>query len=152
MSPYPLEEARALGPMRLVLTTYPSEAAARTAVGTVLERRLAACAKSMSVGSRYWWKGRIESAGELLVLFTTAPKRVGALFAFLLATHPYDVPEVVELDVPRVAPRYLEYLDATLGRVPSGERRRHPRRSGAPRARGARGPGRTRARRRRPSR
>lgn len=152
MTPYPLEEARALGPMRLVMTTYPSDAAARAAVAAVLDRRLAACAKSVAVGSRYWWKGELETASEFLVVFTTGPKHVGALFAFLIATHPYDVPEVAEVDVPRVAPGYLAYLGATLDRAPPDGSRRRLSRSGGPRVRGARGPGRTRALHRRRSR
>ena len=149
MSPYPLEEARALGPMRLVLTTYPTEADARAAVEAVLDRRLAACANFWPTGSRYWWKGSLESASEVLVVYKTVPKRVGALFAFVKASHPYDVPEVLEVDVPRVEPGYLRYLGRTLDPAGSSSRRTGPvRRPGGPRGRGARAPARTRARHR----
>ncbi len=151
MTPFPIEPARALGPMRVVLTTYPDRARALAAVDGALERRLAACAQLVAVDSRYWWKDRRESAEELLVVFKTVPKRVGRLLEFLAERHPYDVPELLELDVPRVAAPYLGYLEGVLG----AERRldaRSPRRRGGPRARGARGPGRTRAPPRRRSR
>ncbi|HYA57591.1 MAG TPA: divalent-cation tolerance protein CutA, partial [Thermoplasmata archaeon] len=114
MSPYPLEPARALGPMRFVLTTYPSREAALAAVESALSARLAACANVVDVRSRYWWKERLESADEALVLFKTVPKRVGALFRHLESSHPYDVPEIVEVDVPRVGPAYLQYLATTI--------------------------------------
>ena len=51
---------------------------------------------------------------EVLVVFKTVPKRVGALFESPRRTHPYDVPEMIELDVPRVDPPYLRYLAETL--------------------------------------
>lgn len=145
MSPYPLDPVRAVGPMRLVLTAYPSDAAAGRAVTSVLERRLAACANVLPIESRYWWKGKLESAPESLVLFKTVPKRVGALLAFLEGSHPYETPEIVEVDVPRVNARYLAYLAATLGEVRPRARRR-PRRRGGRRGRAAPAPGRTRAR------
>ena len=153
MSPYPLEPARAAGPMRLVITTYPSREAALRAVDSALRSGLAACANVLPAHSRYWWEGRLESADESLVLFKTAPKRVGALFRHLEETHPYDVPEIAEVDVPRVGNAYLRYLLATLdpgSSVPpedGGATRR-----GERRARGARSPARTRAPHRRRSR
>ncbi len=145
MSPYPADPVRAVGPMRLVLTTYPSDAAAGRAAASVLERRLAACANVVPIESRYWWKGRLESASESLVLFKTVPKRVGALLAFLEGTHPYETPEIVEVDVPRVNAGYLAYLAATLGESRPRARPR-PRRRGGRRGPAAPAPGRTRAR------
>lgn len=133
MSPYPVDPVRAAGPMRLVLTTYPSREAAQTAVDAVLRQRLAACASFWEVDSRYWWKSSVEAARESLVLFKTVPKRVGALLRFLKQTHPYETPEVVEVDVPRADERYLAYLAATLGPAASP-----PPLTGGPRRRGAR--------------
>ena len=152
MSPYPLDPARAIGPLRIVVTTFPSPEAAATAVREALARRLAACGTVVPVRSEYWWEGEIASASEALVLFKTVPKRVGELFRFLGEHHPYEVPEILEIDVPRVAPGYLRYLAATLDAssppppLGGGTTRR-----GGRRARGARGPGRTRAPRHRPS-
>ncbi len=153
MSPYPLEPAEARGPMRLVLVTYPDRAAALRAVDAVRAGRLAACANVLPADSRYWWKGRVESAAEILVLFKTVPKRVGGLFRFLKESHPYAVPEVIELDVPRVEEGYLRYLALTLDPAspppPLGGGTTRP---AGRRAREARVPGRTRARHRRRSR
>ncbi|MGB6501335.1 MAG: divalent-cation tolerance protein CutA [Thermoplasmata archaeon] len=153
MTPFPIEPARAMGPMRLVLSAYPSREAALAAIDGALAGRLAACASTTSIESRYWWNDSLENASETLVVFKTVPKRVGALFRYLEEHHPYDVPEIVEVDVPRVGPAYLTYLARTLDahalEVPTGPR---PRRRGAPRARGARPPPRTRAPHRRRSR
>jgi len=153
MSPDPRDPARDAGPMRLVLSTYPSRAAAFAAVDAVLARRLAACANILPVDSRYWWKGRVESTSESMVLFKTVLKHVEELLRFLKASHPYDVPEVVELDALRVDPEYFGYLAATVASAvavtPGPGTSRRPAR---PRARAVRGPGRTRERHRRRSR
>ena len=146
MSPYPLDPVRAVGPMRLVLTTYPSREAALTAVEGVLTLRLAACANLVPVDSRFWWKAKVEAASETLVVFKTVPKRVGALFRHLADAHPYEVPEIAEVDVPRVASSYLRYLAQTLDRLsPPPPLGGGITRSGGRRAREGRRPGRTRA-------
>ncbi|HZY91322.1 MAG TPA: divalent-cation tolerance protein CutA [Thermoplasmata archaeon] len=153
MSPYPLDPVDATGPMRLVVTAAPVPAAETLATGA-LEHRLAACVSVLSIRSVYWWKGTVERAEEELLLFKTAPKRVGALFQFLATHHPYEVPEIFELDVPRVHEPYLRYLAETIdpGAPPlplGGGDPARLRRPGSRRGRGARGPGRTRAPRRR---
>ncbi len=148
MSPYPMDPVDATGPMRLVVVAAPPTVARRLVDGAIA-RRLAACANTMPIRSTYWWQGKVEDAEETLVLFKTVPKRVGALFAFLATEHPYEVPEILELDVPRVHPPYLRYLAETIdqaapplplggGRVPS------PTRRGSRRGRGVSAPGRTR--------
>ena len=151
MTPYPLEPAEAKGPMRLVVSAFPSEAAADRAVEAVLGARLAACAQATPVKSRYWWKGKVRSDDEVVVVFKTVPKRVGALFRLLGARHPYEVPEVIEIDVPRVHDPYLAYLATTLDSKspppPPGAGRGAAMPRGARRARAARRPARTRARR-----
>ncbi|HTS33307.1 MAG TPA: divalent-cation tolerance protein CutA [Thermoplasmata archaeon] len=152
MSPYPLEPVRSVGPMRLVLSTYPSREAALAAANGAVERGLAACGNLLEADSRYRWRGRVVAAHEVLVMFKTVPKRVGALFLYLKAGHPYGVPEIVEVDVPRVDPGYLHYLALTLDSssppppLGGGTTRRAGRR-----APGARAPARTRARHRRRS-
>lgn len=155
MSPYPMDPVDATGPMRLVLCAFPADGSADRAVASVLEARLAACAQQLAVRSRYWWEDRLESAEETLVVFKTVPKRVGALFRALARLHPYEVPEILELDVPRVTDGYLAYLATTIdpeappkplgGGRPAGGATR----PAARRARGARRPGRTRVPRRR---
>lgn len=153
MSPYPADPEWARGPMRLVVTTYPNAERARTAVAGALSRHLAACGSVVAVDSRYWWKGEIRSEPEALVVFKTVPKRVGALFRFLEEDHPYDVPEIVELDVPRTTAAYLSYLTGTLDRASLPPTRRgRARRPAARPTPAARGPGRTRGRPHRRSR
>ncbi|MCI4368311.1 MAG: divalent-cation tolerance protein CutA [Thermoplasmata archaeon] len=157
MSPYPLDPVDATGPMRVVLCAFPDPRVARRIISGVLERRLAACANEIAIRSTFLWKGRVEETDEVLVLFKTVPKRVGELFRYLGEEHPYEVPEVIELDVPRVNRTYLTYLGRTIDSSPPPPplgggvaRSTGALRPGSRRARGARRPGRTRAPRRHP--
>jgi len=145
MTPYPADPEWARGPMRLVITTYPSRDRALTAATGAVARHLAACGSVLSADSCYWWKGRVRSEPEVLVLFKTVPKRVGALFRYLEKDHPYSVPEILEVDVPRTTPAYLAYLTGTIDRAssPSSRIARATRRAGR-RAPAVRGPGRIR--------
>jgi len=153
VSPFPVEPARAAGPMRVVLSAYPSREAALGAVEGALQARLIACASLLPTESRYWWNGKVESANEVLVLFKTVPKLVGGLFRYVRETHPYRVPEVVEIDVPRVEPAYLAYLEDTLDPSSAAPPRRgHATRRAGPRAPAVRHPRRTRGTPRRRSR
>ncbi|MCI4354250.1 MAG: divalent-cation tolerance protein CutA, partial [Thermoplasmata archaeon] len=153
----PMDPVDATGPMRLVLCAFPNDGSADAVVEEVLRTRLAACVNTVAIGSRYWWKGSIESADETLLVFKTVPKRVGALFRLLAERHPYEVPEMIEIDVPRVNDAYLAYLAETIDRdappLPLGGGRAvrsAATRPGSRRGRGARRPARTRAPRRRP--
>ncbi len=151
MTPLPTEPGPTT-PMRLVLSAYPSREEALRALEGALARRLVACGSLVAADSRFWWEGRVHAASEVLVLFKTVPKRLGALFGFLKEHHPYDVPEIAELELGRVHEAYGDYLAATLDPVSLARRdRRPPRRREAPRGPGAHAPRRTRAPRHRPS-
>ncbi len=153
-----MDPAKAVGPMRLVLSAFPDATSVQRIVEGVLARRLAACASSWSVESRYWWEEKREYASETLVLFKTSPRQIGALFEYLSMNHPYEVPEILELDVARVQPSYLKWLLTTT--QPGFRAHRSDRRRvglAAKRLEGLQDPGaplpvRTRGRHHRPSR
>jgi periplasmic divalent cation tolerance protein len=147
-----MERAVAVGPMRLVVCVFPDTPEVAAMVRGAVERRLAACANSIEANSTYLWRDAMETARERLVLFKTSVKNVAALFRYLGRVHPYEVPDIFELDVARVHPPYLAYLLETIDQGPpppplGGGPARATRPEGR-RARGGRGPGRTRAPRR----
>jgi periplasmic divalent cation tolerance protein len=137
-----MDPVDATGPMRLVLCSFPNEESARQTIDGAIAGRLAACAQRFPIDSTYWWKGNVESAREVLVIFKTAPKRVDRLFRHIADQHPYDVPEIIELDVPRVHVPYLRYLsesiDPDAAPLPLGGRRSPSARTTRPGGRRAR--------------
>lgn len=95
----PRRGGRGKGGVRAVLVTAPPRAALRLARALV-RRRVAACVNLVPrVRSVYRWKGRVEEAGETLLVVKTAADRVPALLAAVRELHPYEVPEGISLPV-----------------------------------------------------
>jgi periplasmic divalent cation tolerance protein len=79
----------------------------------LVERGLAACVSVVpGLVSFYRWQGRVEREGELLLLIKTPSSRLAALKDALPGLHPYDVPELVALEVADGHAPYLEWLAA----------------------------------------
>jgi periplasmic divalent cation tolerance protein len=100
--------------LRVVYCAFPDAAIARRVGEAAVARKLAACVNRFSIDSTYHWNGSIERTREVVALFKTSPRKVGALFEFLAREHPYEVPDIFELPVARTHRPYLEYLAATL--------------------------------------
>jgi periplasmic divalent cation tolerance protein len=107
----------------LVLVTAPDLRTARALAQAALQARLVACANLIpKIESHYWWQGRLESSGEVLMLFKTRQTRVAALEKLILAKHPYDTPEFIVLPIAVGNRRYLEWLKASCREVPRRRR------------------------------
>ena len=95
----------------IVLVTAPNRKVARQLAQAALQARAAACANlAPNIESHYWWKGKIESASEILVIFKTTKKFLGQLEKLVLVNHPYDTPEFVVLPLVSGNERYLKWL------------------------------------------
>jgi periplasmic divalent cation tolerance protein len=109
----------------IVLVTAPSRKVARLLAKSALQAHLAACANLVpGVESHYWWRGRLESAGEILIIFKTIRRHLRPLEDLVLANHPYDTPEFVVLPLAGGNERYLDWLSRSVR--PAGIRRATP--------------------------
>lgn len=99
----------------VVMCTAPAAAAPEIA-RRVVEERLCACVNIVpSVRSFFRWEGEVEEAEESLLVAKTAASTFDALRDRLHALHPYDVPEVIALDVSAGSPAYLAWLLDSVG-------------------------------------
>src|SRR5512143_2998223 len=97
----------------LVLCTCPDEAAADRIATALVEERLAACVSRVpGVASTYRWKGEVHRDSECLLLIKTTIERFDALRERIVALHPYELPEVIAVDVARGLPPYLDWIAA----------------------------------------
>jgi periplasmic divalent cation tolerance protein len=102
---------RTAGKFALVLVTAPNLKTARKLAKAALQARLIACANLVSkVESHYLWRGKIESASEILLILKTTRARIVALEKMILANHPYDTPEYLVLPLGAGTKRYLDWL------------------------------------------
>jgi periplasmic divalent cation tolerance protein len=111
--------------MRLVISTAPPDKAPELA-RRLVEERLAACVNVLpGARSIYRWQGQICDDEEALLVIKTAAERVVGLSARLVELHPYDVPEVVSLEIRSGEgnPAYLEWLAECVspGPEPTGQ-------------------------------
>jgi len=58
----------------------------------------------------YSWKNKIENTSEYLAIFKTISKNKKLLKQKIKETHPYDVPEIAEIDVSSINKTYLNWL------------------------------------------
>jgi periplasmic divalent cation tolerance protein len=99
----------------VVLVTAPDRRTARALSKAALLARLVACANLMpGLESHYWWRGKLERSGEVLIFFKTAKHRLPALERLVIAEHPYDTPEFLVLPLTSGGKRYLDWLEASV--------------------------------------
>jgi periplasmic divalent cation tolerance protein len=98
-----------------VYTTFPSVVEAEKAGNDLVDTRLAACVNILpGMISVYRWQGAVERAEEAVMIVKTRASLAEAVRASVKATHPYDTPAIVVLQVESVDERYLAWiLDAT---------------------------------------
>lgn len=98
----------------LVLITCPPAAADALATALV-EARLAACVNVLpGVQSIYRWQDAVERSAETLLIAKTTPAAYAALEARVRALHPYELPEIVAVDIAAGLPAYLHWLAAAV--------------------------------------
>jgi periplasmic divalent cation tolerance protein len=77
-----------------VYTTVATREDARRIAGTLVERKLAACAQICDIESFYAWKGAVQHEPEFRILLKTTEARYPAVEAAIRALHPYELPAI----------------------------------------------------------
>jgi uncharacterized protein involved in tolerance to divalent cations len=109
----------------IVLVTAPDLKVGRQLARAALQSRLIACANLIPrIESHYWWRGKMESSGEVLMILKTTRPRLGALEKLILAKHPYDTPEFLVLPLTTGNSRYLKWIAESVTEIRSPSRRR----------------------------
>ena len=95
----------------IVLVTAPDLKTARRLAKTALQARLIACANLVpKIESHYWWRGKIESSPEILLVLKTRKSSLARLEKLVLDAHPYDTPEFLVLPLHAGSRGYLAWL------------------------------------------
>jgi periplasmic divalent cation tolerance protein len=98
---------------RLAITSCPSAEVATRLARALVDEHLAACVTVLpGARSTYRWAGAVEEAEELVCVIKTCADRVDALRARLPALHPYEVPELVVMEITDGLPAYLAWVVA----------------------------------------
>lgn len=95
----------------LVLVTAPTADKAAELARTLVEEQLAACGNIVpGLRSIYRWEGKLHDEQEVLLILKTKDVLFEALRARVVALHPYEVPEVLRLDITDGHGPYLAWV------------------------------------------
>jgi periplasmic divalent cation tolerance protein len=98
----------------VVFCSCPDESTAERIAGTLVEEGLAACVNRIpGVASTYRWQGEVCRDSEQLLLIKTTRERFEALRARILALHPYELAEVIAVDIAAGHAPYLSWIEAS---------------------------------------
>ena len=100
------------GRLRIFVSTAPPDVAPELARALV-EEKLAACVNVLpGARSIYSWKGETCDEAESVLLIKTTAERAAELSARLMALHPYEVPELVAIELVEGEgnPEYLRWV------------------------------------------
>ncbi len=98
--------------MIIVQTTYPDKKSAEAAASNIVKKKLAACVNVIRIeSSHYVWKGKPRKEGEFFLIIKTAKANYRKLERWIMESHPYELPEIIRIDVSGGLPGYLAWVD-----------------------------------------
>ena len=98
--------------MVLIFTTVNTITTAKKIGEMLLKSRLIVCYNLFPVKSAYWWKGKIEKGGEVLMILKTKEANFEKVEAFIRKHSGYEIPEIIAMKPTKVSKTYLNWLNA----------------------------------------
>ena len=101
----------------VALSTFPDAETARKISRELVENALVACVNIIpAVESIYFWKEKVETGVESLAIFKLTSACYSEFESRLRALHPYDVPEVVRVNIAGGSVDYLRWIGESCRR------------------------------------
>ena len=94
----------------LIISTYPNKKSILKISNELVKTKIIACVNISKIDSVYSWNGSIQNSSEYIAIFKTVTKNKIKLKKKIAKTHPYDVPEIAEIDVTSINKSYLNWL------------------------------------------
>jgi periplasmic divalent cation tolerance protein len=99
----------------LVFITAASLPEAENISKTLVQGRLAACASVVpEVNSNFWWKDKLETTRESLLVIKTKSSLLPDIITAVKKIHSYSIPEIIALPIIGGSPDYLEWIDGEV--------------------------------------
>ena len=94
----------------IIVSTYPTKKSVSKIATELVKSKIVACVNFSKISSIYFWDGKIENTSEYIAIFKTSLKNKNLLKKKITDSHPYDVPEIVEISPDSVNKSYLNWL------------------------------------------
>ena len=100
---------------QLVLTTCPDEVIAKHIATLLVTEKLAACVNIVpNLTTVYYWDDNLQCGTEVQLLIKTTVQKFAALNARINQLHPYDVVEIIALNIQQGDKHYLNWITNSL--------------------------------------
>ena len=95
----------------IILITSPNFKSAKKITDHLLNEKLVACVSILPIiKSKYWWKGKIESHSEVLMILKTKTNLYKEIEKEVKNLHPYTVPEIISFKIDKSNKDYLNWI------------------------------------------
>ena len=94
----------------MIISSYPDRKSIIKIAKLFVKNKVVACVNISKISSVYSWNKKIENTSEYIAIFKTTSKNKKLLKEKIRETHPYDVPEIIEIDVTSINKSYLDWL------------------------------------------
>ncbi len=95
----------------MVYCTCPDHETAISMANSIIDAELAACVNIIpNLTSIYRWEGKRQQGTEELLLIKTTASAYPALQQYIVAEHPYELPEIIAVPIETGLPAYLDWL------------------------------------------
>ena len=97
----------------IAFCTCPDEPTGERLADTLVEEHLAACVNRIGgIVSTYRWQDKLCRDEEQLLIIKTTRECFDALRERILALHPYELPEIIAVDIDAAHAPYLAWIEA----------------------------------------
>ena len=97
----------------VVFITVKEPEEAQKIAKALIKRRQAACVNIIpEVSSHFWWKDKLDSAKESLLIAKSKESLLPEIIKSVRKIHSYSIPEIIALPIVGGSRDYLEWLDS----------------------------------------
>ena len=99
----------------VVFITVKNAEEAQKIAKALVKRRQAACVNIVpGVTSHFWWKDKLDTAAECLVIAKSKESLLPEIIKSVRKIHSYSIPEIIALPIIGGSREYLEWIDSEV--------------------------------------
>lgn len=100
---------------KLILTTCPDLTSAHTIAEDLVKLEIAACVNILpTIVSVYKWQDKVEQSAECQLFIKTNEINWSKVESYIKDQHPYDVPELIQIDISNGSSEYFSWMQNNL--------------------------------------
>ena len=100
----------------VILITCANKKEARKIARHLVKEKLVACVNLVEkIESVFWWQGKVDSAGEVLLIIKSKKSMLHKIIRLVKLLHSYQVPEVIALPIVGGNQDYMDWINESIG-------------------------------------